>query len=150
VQNSASVAPSDGRLPPKDVAPRTNAVSVEVADSANPKDCASSALALLQPNQATVVRPRKRQIEDGVVRKEFKEIVKGDRKKTESYCKHCEQRVQTGETVNVTKLAGHLISVCRACPSPVREIVSGSSRAWKKTRLLFAASRVDDALIAAD
>jgi hypothetical protein len=117
-----------------------NAVNVEDAENAIPKENWSSGMTLVQKQAA--LPPRKRRNED--VRKEFtfKEIVEEDSKKTESYCKHCRQRVQTAEIVNITKLAGHLISACKACPVDVREAAIESSQASKKRKLT--ATQADD------
>ena len=130
VQNSDSAVQADSQLSLKDDAPQVQQ-NEEGADnrddSASPKERSSTAWALLQPNEASR-SPQKRRNED--VRKEFtfKEIIKDGSKKTESYCKHCEQRVQTAKKVNITTLTGHLNSACKACPAAVKEVASGARK----------------------
>jgi hypothetical protein len=137
-QGAARMCDGFSRVPTSTpVAAPLNHLHVEPAGTVgnpNPKESASK-----QPR----VPPRKRP--NTQVRNEFtfKETADDDGKKTESHCKHCHQKVQTAEIVNITKLAGHLISACKACPAQVREQASLSSQKSKKKKKLVE-SHADD------
>jgi hypothetical protein len=80
----------------------------------------------------------------------FKMIVRDGIKKTESHCRHCEQRVQTAQVVNVTHLKQHLI-LCNACPAALRGVASEvtKKKSWTWRKVAWAMKRASDATQAA-